>query len=208
LHEAGVMFGFYSGGLGGPREVIENVNLAIEKGLPSDAALRALTLGPAEIFGVADRLGSIESGKIANLIVTDGDLFDEATKVMMVFVDGRKSEKREAERPTTPPAVDMTGRWVVTISTPRQTQEVTLDLQMSEDGTLAGDLTTDRGDATIADGWVSGTDFSFTVNQPMGGRMAEVIYSGTIDEDEISGTASFGGRFSSEFTGTRPGEGR
>jgi hypothetical protein len=208
LHEAGVTFAFYSGGLGSPREVIENVNVAIEKGLPSAAALRALTLGPAEIFGVADRLGSVESGKIANLVVTDGDLFDEATKVKMVFVDGRKFEEREAERPTAAPAVDMTGSWVLTISTPRQTQEITLDLQMDEDGTLSGDLTTDRGDATIAEGWVSGSDFSFTVNQPMGGRMAEVVYTGTVDEDEISGTASFGGRFSSDFTGTRPGEGQ
>ncbi len=208
LHAAGATFGFYSGDLGSPREVIENVNVAIEKGLPADAALRALTLGPAEIFGVADRLGSVDAGKIANLIVTDGDLFDESTEVNMVFVDGRKFEEREAERPTTPPAVDMTGRWVLTISTPRQTQEITLDLEMSEDGTLTGDITTDRGDATIMDGWVSGSDFSFTAMQPMGGRTAEVVYTGTVEGTEVSGTASFGGRFSSEFTGTRPGEGQ
>jgi imidazolonepropionase-like amidohydrolase len=208
LHAAGATFAFYSGDLGSPREVIENVNVAIEKGLPADAALRALTLGPAEIFGVADRLGSIDAGKIANLIVTDGDLFDESTKVKMVFVDGRKFEEREAERPTAPPTVDMTGRWVLTISTPRQTQEITLDLEMSEDGTLTGDITTDRGDATIIDGWVSGDEFGFTAMQPMGGRTAEVVYTGTVEDTEVSGTASFGGRFSSEFTGTRPGEGQ
>lgn len=208
LNAAGATFAFYSGDLGSPREVIENVNVAIEKGLPADAALRALTLGPAEIFGVADRLGSVDAGKIANLIVTDGDLFDEATKVKMVFVDGRKFEEREAERPTAPPAVDMTGRWVLTISTPRQTQEITVDLAMSEDGTLTGDITTDRGDATIVDGWVSGTDFGFTAMQPMGGRTAEVVYTGTVEGTEIGGTATFGGRFSSEFTGTRPGDGQ
>ena len=49
-----------------------------------------MTLSPAEIYGVADRLGSIEKGKIANLIVTRGDLFDDRTKVEMIFVDGRK----------------------------------------------------------------------------------------------------------------------
>lgn len=205
LHSAGATFAFYSGELGSPREAIESVNLAIEKGLPADAALRALTLGPAEIFDVADQLGSVDAGKIANLVVTDGDLFDESTKVRMVFVDGRKFEEREAERPTAAPAADMSGRWLITISTPRRTLEVTADLEMAEDGTLSGTLTTDRGETTITEGWVSGTEFSFTVNQPMGGRTAEVVYFGTVEEEEISGTAAFGGHFSSEFKGTRPG---
>ena len=63
---------------------------AIDAGLSREDALRALTLSPAEIYGVADRLGSIEKGKIANLVVTRGDLFDDRTKVEMIFVDGRK----------------------------------------------------------------------------------------------------------------------
>ena len=49
-----------------------------------------MTLTPAEIYGVADRLGSIEKGKIANLIVTKGDFFDDQTKVKYIFVDGKK----------------------------------------------------------------------------------------------------------------------
>jgi imidazolonepropionase-like amidohydrolase len=52
--------------------------------------LRALTLSPAEIYGVADRLGSIEKGKIANLVITKGELFDDQTRVQFIFVDGRK----------------------------------------------------------------------------------------------------------------------
>ena len=50
---------------------------AIDAGLSREDALRALTLSAAEIYGVADRLGSIEKGKIANLVVTKGDLFDD-----------------------------------------------------------------------------------------------------------------------------------
>jgi imidazolonepropionase-like amidohydrolase len=49
-----------------------------------------LTLTPAEFYGVSDRLGSIEKGKIANLVVTRGDIFENNTKVEMVFVDGKK----------------------------------------------------------------------------------------------------------------------
>ena len=62
---------------------------AVKAGLAADAAIRALTINAARIAGAADRLGSIEKGKIANLIVTDGDLFDEKTKITRVFVDGR-----------------------------------------------------------------------------------------------------------------------
>ena len=60
--------------------------------LPREAAVRALTLSPAEIYGVADRVGSVEKGKIANLVVTKGDLFDDATTVQMIIVDGHKYE--------------------------------------------------------------------------------------------------------------------
>jgi imidazolonepropionase-like amidohydrolase len=58
--------------------------------LAREDAVRALTLSPAEIYGVADRLGSIEKGKIANLVVTRGEIFDDRTRVEMVFIDGVK----------------------------------------------------------------------------------------------------------------------
>ena len=62
----------------------------------ADAAVRALTINAARIAGAADRLGSLEKGKIANVIVTDGDLFEDRTRVVHVFIDGRKVE---AEQP-------------------------------------------------------------------------------------------------------------
>src|SRR5208282_343501 len=87
LAKAGVKFGFYSGGITAPKDILKAAKKSIDAGLAPDAALRALTLTPAEIFGVADRTGSIETGKIANLVVADGDLFAEKTKIKMVFVD-------------------------------------------------------------------------------------------------------------------------
>ena len=95
LAGAGVQFAFYSGGLSGPGDVVSAVRRAVAQGLAEDAAVRALTLSPAEIFGVADRLGSVEEGKIANLVVTDGGLFDEETRVEVVFVDGEMFEMGE-----------------------------------------------------------------------------------------------------------------
>ena len=97
FEEAGVQFAFYSDGIERPQTVINNVRRAIGNGLSEDGALRALTMSPAEMFGVADRLGSLEVGKIANVVVTDGDLFDGGTNVRMVFVDGKKFDVDEEE---------------------------------------------------------------------------------------------------------------
>ena len=58
-------------------------------GLSKDAAIKALTLNAATLAGAADRLGSLDKGKIANVIVTDGDLFEEKTTIKHVFVNGR-----------------------------------------------------------------------------------------------------------------------
>ena len=65
---------------------------ALDNGLTKEDAIRALTLSAAEIYGISDRIGSIDKGKIGNLVVTDGDLFADRAKVKYVFVDGMKYE--------------------------------------------------------------------------------------------------------------------
>jgi imidazolonepropionase-like amidohydrolase len=91
LGKAGIRYAFYSDGLT-PREAVRAVQRALDGGLPAADAVRAMTLGAAEIYGLADRLGSIEKGKIANLVVTQGDLFQEKTQVKYIFIDGVKFE--------------------------------------------------------------------------------------------------------------------
>ncbi|MGH9704556.1 MAG: amidohydrolase family protein, partial [Candidatus Acidiferrales bacterium] len=102
LAKAGVIFAFYSDGVATPKDARKSVKKAIDAGLAPDAALRALTLSPAEIYGVSDRLGSIEAGKIANLVIADGDLFNEKTKIKEVFVDGQRFKIREPEKSKEP----------------------------------------------------------------------------------------------------------
>jgi hypothetical protein len=99
LQKAGVKFALYSDGLDAPRDIQRAVKKAMDAGLSREDALRALTLTPAEIYGVANRLGSIEKGKIGNLVVTKGDIFENSTKIEMIFVDGKKYT----------PAADATG---------------------------------------------------------------------------------------------------
>jgi imidazolonepropionase-like amidohydrolase len=89
LAKAGVVFAFSSSGLSEPRDFIRNAAKAVQNGLSRDEALKALTLQAATIAGAADRLGSLETGKIANVLVTEGDLFDDKMTIRHVFVDGR-----------------------------------------------------------------------------------------------------------------------
>ena len=91
LAKAGVQIAFQTddGGEGDARNLPYNAALATAYGLDPEEALRAITINPARIWGVADRLGSIEAGKVANLFVTNGDPLDVRTQVKHVFIRGQ-----------------------------------------------------------------------------------------------------------------------
>ncbi|MDQ3996009.1 MAG: amidohydrolase family protein [Gemmatimonadota bacterium] len=90
LHRAGVRFAITSGDQGAEvRNLPYTAGMAAAFGLPKDVALRSVTLAPAQILGVAERLGSIEVGKMANLVVTEGELLEARTTTRHLFIDGR-----------------------------------------------------------------------------------------------------------------------
>jgi imidazolonepropionase-like amidohydrolase len=99
LAKAGVPFAFSSSGLNEPRDFIKNAAKAVQHGLARDEALKALTIQAATIAGAADRVGSLEPGKIANVLVTEGDVFDEKMQIKHVFVDGRPVDLEAAAPP-------------------------------------------------------------------------------------------------------------
>jgi len=204
LAKAGVKFAFYSGGITVPKDIMKAAKKSIDAGLAPEAALRALTLSPAEIFGVADRLGSIENGKIANLVVTDGDLFEEKTKIKMIFVDGRKYEPHEPEKPKEAPKGDITGKWKLSYTTPEGPEESSADLSMEKDGTVSGTVVSKRGTASIISGYLSGDKFSFTINIPLDQGPTDATFSGTFDGTSLKGAISVLG-LSIDFTGVKPG---
>lgn len=92
LAKEGVRFALYSGGVTRRADWLKAVKRATDAGLSADDALKAMTLTPAQIFGLGDKLGSIEPGKIANLVVSKGDLFADKSQIQFVFVDGLKYE--------------------------------------------------------------------------------------------------------------------
>lgn len=88
LAKAGVLVAFQTASASDSRNLPYNAALAIAYGLDAEEALRSVTINPARIWGVADRLGSIEVGKTANLMVTTGDPLDVRTQVRHVFIRG------------------------------------------------------------------------------------------------------------------------
>ncbi len=209
LHRAGVRMAFHSGYAQNPKDFLRNVAKAIAAGLPREAALKALTLDAAEIFGVAEQLGSLEVGKIANLVVTDGDLFDDKTKITHLFIDGREVELRpEPERPAGPPTgapsppPDVSGTWSVTVDSPQGAVPVTLQLRQ-EGTTLSGTVTSPFGQTPIARGTLAGDQMELTVNATIQGNQVVVTFSGRVEGDRISGLVTVEGQGSFTFSGTR-----
>ncbi len=89
LYEAGVKLAIQTDATGSNiRHLPIAAGMAVKHGLPYEEALRAITINPAEILGVADRVGSIEKGKDADLRILDGDPLELRTKVEMVLIDG------------------------------------------------------------------------------------------------------------------------
>lgn len=90
LHQRGVKIAFASYDGHNVRNLPYAAGYAVAHGLPWEAALRAITLTPAEIWGVADQLGSLDVGKTANVVVANGDPLDVKTDVLRVFIQGRE----------------------------------------------------------------------------------------------------------------------
>jgi imidazolonepropionase-like amidohydrolase len=89
LLAAGVKFAFGSFDNSFSRRLGQQAANAVAHGLPYDEALKAVTLYPAQIFGLADQVGTLDSGKIANVIVTNGDPLELTTEVRYVFIKGQ-----------------------------------------------------------------------------------------------------------------------
>ncbi|MEK6282621.1 MAG: amidohydrolase family protein [Acidobacteriota bacterium] len=203
LASARVPFAFQSGGLTSMTDFHANLVRAIENGLVRDDALRALTIWPAEILGVSDRLGSIEVGKIANLTVTRGDLFVRNRHITHVFIDGRQVDLRPAT--PTAGAGSATGTWSLSLDLGAGDISATLILQQMGER-LRGSIQGGLGSSDVANASMGPSgDIRFTVPITLEGQTSEATFSGRIDGNEMRGTVSIVGRTPGSFTGTRSG---
>ena len=215
LHSAGIRFALSSGGLRA-NEFLGNIRKAIAAGLPRDVALQALTIRPAEIAGVGAQLGSIEVGKIANLVVAERDILGDSAKVRMVFVDGVRyevippapSERRRGgatrggEREESGETARVAGTWDLTVTTQQGENRATMTVTQSG-GTLEGTMNTEMGTVQVTDGRVTGQSVTFSVTVPISGQTTIVVFRGTVEGNRMRGTADLGAMGSASFTGER-----
>lgn len=199
FQKAGVKFGFST--MSAKASTIQgSLRRMIAAGLPEDAALAALTTAPAELLGLSDRLGSVDNGKIANLVISDKPYFNEKAKVRYVFVEGtmyqlevkkESKENKDAKKGETSPKVDAAGNWTMTTETPQGSQEGKLSIL--KDGTaFSGTISGGQfpQPVKLENIKLDGSALSFTFEFDAGGTMVQVEVSVTIDGDTFKGTAS------------------
>jgi imidazolonepropionase-like amidohydrolase len=105
LAERRIKLAFTSNGLENANTFLTQLRLAVQRGLPAEKALQALTIDAADLIGVADQLGSLAPGKLASFIVAEGDLFSEKTKIVQTWVAGKPYDIKPVR------SLDLTGKW-------------------------------------------------------------------------------------------------
>lgn len=216
IHAAGARYALTSGGTRAS-QFVTNLRKAIAAGLPADAALAGATIRAAEVAGVGSALGSIESGKIANLVVTNGPLLADSAKISMVFVDGARYDVAQSTArgnggrgagsgpggAAGSVAASVAGTWNIISNSPQGSMESTLTLTQT-DGSVAGTMASEMlGSNPISSAKVDGSKLSWLVSISFGGQSVDISYAGEVDGNRISGTVTAGSFGSFTFTGEK-----
>jgi hypothetical protein len=198
--KAGIAFGFstMSAKTG---NIATNLRRMIAAGLSEDAALAALTTAPAQLLGLGDRLGTVDNGKIANLVISDKPYFNEKAKVRYVFVDGdvytlEAKEAKKSDGKTAAP-----GSWSYTVESP-QSGSGKIILK-DESGKLTGTINSMGRDSDLQDVVLDGNSLTFSYQLDFGSNKMTIKVSATIDGDAMEGTMTAGQMGSFPMKATR-----
>lgn len=209
LQKAGVQYALVSGP-GKTGDYLPGIRKAVENGLSADDALRAVTLSPAKILGIDRQLGSLERGKIANVVVSDKPLFDKDAKVTRVFVDGREIRIPKDDKPggaaaaaAGAAATPIDGTWSLTVKAPEGNVSMQVTLK-NEDGAITGTFSGDRGSGEVRGGTFADNNFTFTISVAQTeAEASEWEFSGSVDGNTMTGSVtSTIGTFA--FSGSKP----
>ncbi|MEP2770998.1 MAG: amidohydrolase family protein [Fulvivirga sp.] len=201
----GVKFGF-STLEAKSKDIKSNLSKMVENGLSEDAALTALTTAPAQLLGLSNTMGTVDAGKIANLVISDKPYFDEKSNVKMVFVDGKLFEydDKPKKKKSDGEDIDPIGSWSYSTETPQGTTTGTLKIT-GEAGDYSGEMTNSQtGETTsISDIAISGTSMTYSFQINAGGNMLSISVSVTIDGETFDGTMTVGSYGSFPVEGER-----
>ena len=171
-----------------PKDILPNVRRMIAAGLSERDALAALTTGPAAVLGLSDALGTVERGRLGNLLVTTGDVFSDSTAIRHVVIEGQLTTLDADGAPAGDPDAEVTavGTWDLTVSTPGgdQTGAFTLTGSGSD---LSGSVTIDGEEMPMTSVTLAGNSLTFVFTAP---EVGDVTVTGIITDNELDGTAS------------------
>lgn len=197
FEEAGIAFGFTTQGIKSG-DLMKNLRLMIDNGLSEEGALAALTINSAKILGIDRYAGSIEQGKLANLVITTDSLFKEDSQIKHVFADGYLFEydtKAKRAKSADTEDVKLEGTWEYVARSPQGDSKGNMVIE--KDGeSYTGEITLDNpagsGQITTAMNNISYSDkrlrFEFSID--VGGNFLTFSVSGDIDGDEFEGDLS------------------
>lgn len=199
LASAGIPFVFSSVDTDDPQAFLDAVQKTISAGLPREKALEILTRRAADFIGQGRTMGTVEKGKIANLIVSQGELLSKDSVVKATFSDGLRfdiKEKKATEKPT----VNISGRWEIVL----EQADLKFTAEFSqEEGGLSGKLSLPFGVFDFSGGTVSGNEIYWEMTITPGGQQIELYFSAKVEGDTMKGTAVQGSAGSMEFHGKR-----
>ena len=205
LADAGIPFAITADGMSSINDFLPNLRIAVARGLSVDDALAALTTTPAGWLGLSRSHGTIEEGKIANLVVSEGDLFTQEAEVRDVWVQGRVYDI------TRPAQIDPRGTWQIASND---------EWGFSAILTLEGPLNRLRGQLEIAAGPTTRFD-GVVVNLSSAEAVAEtgrlevrfdgeeigyqgmILLAGSVRDDEFFGWTSLPNGADPSFSGSR-----
>lgn len=202
FNKAGVEFGF-SAASAKTKDIQANLRRMIAAGLSEDAALGALTTVPAKLLGLNDRMGTVEKGMMANLVVSDKPYFNEKAKVRYVFVDGTlyKVDSKDAAKKTDSKTVVARGTWTYTTKMAQGSGGGKITIK-EDNGSYSGKITPASGnDTELKSVKLEGASLSFSYDSNAGGGTVKVDVK--IDGDSFDGKVSGGQDGNYSIKGTR-----
>jgi hypothetical protein len=202
FQKAGVLFGF-SAFTVKPADIQKNLRRIITAGLTEDQALAALTTNAAQLLGISDRLGSVDPGKIANLVLTEKPYFNEKSKVKYVFVDGVMYKYDQKDQSKSDATINIIGTWSVTTETSDGKKEEKITF-VKEGNAYSGSVSGGRFEQAVALEGIdlTGTKLKFSYTIQAEGQSIKVDVETVIEGDSLKGTAT-----SAKF-GTSPVQGK
>ena len=194
---AGIPFSLTTARLSDPSRFLANLRKAVEAGLDPETALAALTVNPARMLGIEATHGSIQGGKSAHFFITNGDLFENETRILDVWVDGDRFVAH------TEPVHDPAGTWQLVSADGRI--EATLSLEQPRPGRYSGNITIDGRETSLSSVRVQQEPGRLMFDFPSGPFDMDglVRMTASLSGDKLYGWAEVPGRQRLQWRGVR-----